>query len=181
MGFSIAGCRIRVIDANGIECPAMTMGEIVVSGENVMRGYFNKSLTGMAAPLEWLPTGDCGYKDVDGVLSVTGRLDAMINRNGLNVYPEYVVSVLEQCPAVRRAAVGCLPRAFSNDVVVAFVELSEAVAEQTAVAVIRSHIRKHLDSRKHPDDIAIRTAFPLTASGKIHIARLIQDYGNALT
>lgn len=173
-GYPIKGCRVRVMNEHGVECAPGEVGEIVVAGPNVMRGYFPEGMREACDKTAvWLKTGDTGHHDADGVLFVHGRLDTMFVRNGLNIHPEYIRAVFEKCPTVSKAEVVYTEHGKSSGRLLAFVELNGNASEQDAFRQIREHLAEHLDIRKHPDEIVIVNGFPFTPSGKIDIKRLL--------
>jgi acyl-CoA synthetase (AMP-forming)/AMP-acid ligase II len=89
------------MDAAGHFLPRGEIGEIVVAGPQVMRGYFNDSTHNVSAFTHgWFRTGDQGYMDADGYLFITGRLKEMINRGGEKIAPREVDEVFLEHPAV---------------------------------------------------------------------------------
>lgn len=176
VGYPIKGCRIRVTNKHGEECAPGEVGEIEVTGANVMRGYFPEGLyRPCRKPTDWLSTGDEGHLDPDGVLFVHGRLDTMIVRNGLNIHPEYVSSVLEGCADVGKAVVTNVEHERLGGRLLAFVELRSGVTEHDAMSRIREHLSEYLDIRKHPDEIIFVPNLPLTPSGKVAIKILLKE------
>lgn len=102
-GVPIYGVDVRIVDPFGIEISAPgEMGELVVSGSNVMQGYFNdRERTKKALHNGCLHTGDLAYWDQNGFLCVKGRKDDMIIRAGMNVYPVEIENIISKDPRVR--------------------------------------------------------------------------------
>ena len=177
VGYPIKGCRIRVMNKNRKECASGDVGEIEVSGPNVMRGYFPYGMRGIRPKkAAWLKTGDSGYRDTNGALFILGRLDTMFVHNGLNIYPEYVSMVLEKCPAVRKAEIAHVAHGRQGARLLAFVELHRELSQQGALSQIHDYLMEHLDTRKHPDEIVIVRGFSLTPSGKIDVRQLLEEH-----
>jgi long-chain acyl-CoA synthetase len=111
IGLPIAGVEIGVVDAHGDEVPSGAVGELVIRGHNVMKGYWgDPQATAEAIDADgWFHTGDLGRRDADGFLFVVGRTKDVIIRGGLNVYPREVEDVLHEHPAVLEAAVVAVP------------------------------------------------------------------------
>ncbi|WP_343952413.1 AMP-binding protein, partial [Tsukamurella spumae] len=108
IGKPIWGVELRAVDLDGAELPpgADNVGEIVVRGHNVMKGYYKRpDATAEALRNGWLHTGDLGYRDEDGYFFIVDRLKDLVIRGGYNVYPREVEEVLYTHPDVVEAAV----------------------------------------------------------------------------
>ena len=107
------------------------MGEIVLRGDNIFKGYFkNPEATEKAFENGWFHTGDIGYRDADGFFYIADRKSDMIIRGGENIYPREIDDLLYTHPAVASAAVIGVPDDLYGEEVAAFVVLkpgSEAV------------------------------------------------------
>jgi len=106
IGTALDGIDIKMVDENGREVPRNTIGELIVRGGNVMKGYY-KDEAATAAVLKdgWLYTGDLGRMDEEGYIFLTGIKKRMIITSGFNVYPREVETVLELHPAVKECRV----------------------------------------------------------------------------
>ncbi|NLA39823.1 MAG: long-chain fatty acid--CoA ligase [Smithella sp.] len=106
IGTALDGIDIKIVDENGREVPRNTVGELIVRGGNVMKGYY-KDEEATAAVLKdgWLYTGDLGRMDEEGYIFLTGIKKRMIITSGFNVYPREVETVLEMHPAVKECRV----------------------------------------------------------------------------
>jgi long-chain acyl-CoA synthetase len=106
IGTALDGIDIKIVDENGREVPRNTVGELIVRGGNVMKGYY-KDEAATAAVLKdgWLYTGDLGRMDEEGYIFLTGIKKRMIITSGFNVYPREVETVLELHPAVKECRV----------------------------------------------------------------------------
>ena len=106
IGTALDGIDIKIVDENGREAPRNTVGELIVRGGNVMKGYY-KDEAATAAVLKdgWLYTGDLGRMDEEGYIFLTGIKKRMIITSGFNVYPREVETVLEMHPAVKECRV----------------------------------------------------------------------------
>lgn len=157
---------VRIVDEEGKTVPPDALGEIVVAGPTVMKGYYkNETATAQTIRNGELFTGDMGYLDTDGDLWVVQRRSDLILSGGENVYPAEVEAVLTQHPAVARACVVGLPHAEWGQQVAALVEL-ELGAQVTAAALLEFS-RQRLAGYKQPRRISFTDALPQTASGKI--------------
>ena len=114
VGRPLWGVDIEVADANVddriVPLPAGELGEIVVRGHALFKGYLGNPEASAAAVVDgWFRTGDLGTKDADDIVTIVDRLKDMIVRNGYNVYPSEVEDVMMRHPAVAFAAVFGLP------------------------------------------------------------------------
>ena len=109
-GRATLGCEVRIVDADDKPVPHGTVGEIVVRGENVMMGYWERpEETARAVIGGWMHTGDGGYMDDDGFIYVVDRVKDMIISGGENVYSVEVENAITQHPAVAQCAVIGIP------------------------------------------------------------------------
>lgn len=164
------GAEIRVIDEQGREVPRGEVGEIVVRGPMVTRGYWKlPEATAQAFRDGWFHTGDGGRMADDGHLFIADRLKDMIITGGENVYPAEVEAALRGHPAVSEAAVIGLPDARWGETVHAVVVLSAgADIDPAAVAdTLQAWCRTQLAGFKCPRSFSIRQNMPLSAAGKV--------------
>jgi long-chain acyl-CoA synthetase len=106
VGRSHSVVEVRVVDEQGWRLPAGTSGEVIVRGATVMQGYWaDESATASALRDGWLYTGDIGFFDADGYLTLLDRSKDVIISGGSNIYPREVEEVLLEHPAVAEAAV----------------------------------------------------------------------------
>lgn len=164
VGRPMSHVRLRILDADGRGVPAGSLGEVVADGPAVASGYW-KGEPSQGSPFRdgsyW--TGDLGFLDDGGFLTVRGRTDALINVGGLKVYPLEVEQALLGFPAVREAAVVGVSDAFGGQVVFAAVTLQHPATEKDLLA----HCRAQLADYKVPRRVEIRTELPRTATGKV--------------
>ncbi len=106
VGIPLPGQEIRIVDASGAPLPQGELGEVIIKGPNVMRGYLNRpEETAKTVVDGWLHTGDIGRLDEDGYLVLVDRAKDMIIRGGENIYPKEIETVAYQLPAIAEAAV----------------------------------------------------------------------------
>ena len=159
--------QVRVVNKVGASVPCNEIGEVLVRGPTVMRGYFNnlEATAHAISPDHELHTGDLGYLDGEGDLWIVQRRSDLIVTGGENVFPAEVERVLRQHPAVREAFVMGLPDVEWGQRVGALVVLQEG-AEITADALI-AHARLHLAGYKLPRLLRFVAQLPLLVNGKI--------------
>jgi long-chain acyl-CoA synthetase len=157
---------IKIFDENGHELPPGKVGEVVIKGPTVMKGYWNKpEETAEALRDGWLYTGDIGYMDEDGYLFLTERKKDLIIRGGENIYPKEVEDVLYKHPQVLEAAVVGVPDPTYGEEVKAFVVLKtpNSVSEQELI----DFCKQYLPTYKRPKSIQFMESLPKSDVGKI--------------
>jgi len=166
VGLPIWGCEVQVVDACGTRLPAGEIGEVLVRGHNVMKGYLNQpETTARTIQQGWLHTGDWGYLDEDGYLYLKGLKKDMLIRAGLNVYPREIEVVLEEHPSVAEAAVIGLPDRVRGEEPHAFVVLRHR--EDDMEKVLKNWCRERLSGYKCPRSIVLCEALPRNEGGDI--------------
>jgi long-chain acyl-CoA synthetase len=142
------------------------IGELVVRGVNVMRGYHGDPEGTAAAFTEgWMHTGDLGYVDEDGYFFIVDRKKELIIRGGYNIYPREVEDVLHTHPAVAQVAVVGVPDDRLGQEVKAFVSLR--AGRHATEAELIEHVRERIAAYKYPRTVEVRDTLPLNATGKI--------------
>lgn len=168
--------ELKIVDADGNECDANDIGEVLVSGPNAMLGYWNNpEQTQQALQDGWVHTGDAGYVDNDGFLFLVDRVKDMIVTGGENVYSAEVENVVSQHPAVLQVAVIGIPDAQWGEAVHAVIRLKADV--QFDEEEFYRFCRADLASYKCPRSIDIIDGpLPTTSVGKISKKDLRQPY-----
>ncbi len=166
IGKPIWGVEVRIADADGREVPVGEVGEILVRGHNVMKGYYKRpEATAETLVDGWLHTGDLGRRDEDGYVFVVDRLKDLVIRGGYNVYPREVEEVLYEHPHVVEAAVLGRPDERLGEEVVAFVAITEGVVVEEGEIV--EFCRERLAAYKYPRAVRILPDLPKGSTGKI--------------
>jgi len=177
VGKPLGNTQVRVVDDNDEDVPPGQRGEILLKGDGVMKGYYNKpELTEKALRGGWYHTGDMGILDEEGYLYFAGRKDFLIKSGGLFVAPEEVEKTILQHPAIAEAAVIGVPDEKWGQVVKAIVYLK---SEMTATEdEIKEHCRKHLARFQVPKSVEFTEELPReSAYGKISREELLKIYG----
>ncbi len=169
------GNEVMIFDENRNVCADNVIGEIVVRGDNVMKGYFNNPTATREALDEngWFHTGDLGYRDERGYIFVTGRLKELIIRGGENIAPREIDDVLYRHPAVFEAAAFGVPDSHYGQEVMACVTLKPDT--QCSQNQLMEHCRELLGEIKCPKNIYIRDELPRGPSGKIQRLKLAES------
>ncbi|HEY5348529.1 MAG TPA: long-chain fatty acid--CoA ligase [Candidatus Lustribacter sp.] len=153
--------------------PAGELGEIVIRGHAVFKGYLNNPEATRAAIVDgWFRSGDLGTKDEDGFITILDRKKDMILRGGYNVYPREVEEVLMRHPGVKAVAVIGIPHVTHGEEVVAVIVADGDVesSEETIIAWSQEHLARH----KYPRHVQYVEAMPLGPSGKV-LKRELRD------
>lgn len=169
---SLTQCRIRDPET-GLDQPAGGLGEVLVTGPQVMAGYLNNPAA-TAATIDsdgWLHTGDLGYVDADGFLFIVDRVKELIKYKGFQVAPAELEALLVTHPAIADAAVVGRPDEEAGEVPVAHV-VRRAGAEVTADEV-KAFVAAKVASFKRLADVRFIDTVPKSPSGKI-LRRLLK-------
>lgn len=167
---------VRIVDAEGRDCPAGVPGELIIRNAVMMAGYYkDPAQTAEALRGDWLYTGDIAYRDEDGEFFFVDRKKELIRRRGENISPAEVEAVLNAHPAVAEAAVVGVPSEFSEEDVVACVVLrgpGAATADD-----LRAWCAARLAAFKVPAEIYFLDALPKTTTQKVQRESLRAVFG----
>lgn len=168
VGIGFPSTDYKVVDlAEGIkEVSPGELGELIVKGPQVMKGYWNMpEETAVTLKEGWLYTGDIAKVDDDGYLYIVDRKKDLIIASGYNVYPRDVEEVLYEHPAVREAVVIGIPDAYRGETVKAVLVLksNQKISEQEII----DYCRKNIAAYKVPQLVEFRDELPKTIVGKI--------------
>lgn len=166
IGEPIYGCEVKVFDNDQNECPVGEVGEIVIRGYNVMKGYYRRpEATAEALRSGWFHSGDMGKQDEDGYFFIVDRKKDMIIRGGFNVYPREVEEVLYSHPAVKEAAVVGVPDDEYGEEIKAYVALKNP--DELSEDDLLEFCRENLGATKYPRHYEILPELPKGSTGKI--------------
>lgn len=166
VGKAIPGVSVKVVDEQSKEVLPGVKGEIIVKGENVMKGYYKKPKeTAIVIKDGWLHTGDIGMYDEDGFLYIVGRIKNIIISGGLNIYPEEIEEVLRSIPDVVEAVVLPKNHEMLGEIPVAKVVLKDN--SEISQSDILNYCRNKLEVHKVPSEIAIVDKIEKTYNGKV--------------
>jgi long-chain acyl-CoA synthetase len=160
------GNEMKIVDEDDREVVDGVLGEIVLRGENILKGYYkNPEATAIAFRGGWFHTGDIGYRDPDGFFYIVDRKSDMIIRGGENIYPREIDEVLYQHPSVAAAAAIGVPDSLYGEEVAAFIVLKDG-ATATEDEVI-SFCRQQLADYKCPKTVSFVKEIPKGPTGKL--------------
>ena len=169
------GVEVAIMDmaATGQLQKTGDIGEIVIKGDNVMHGYNNNPEANAEAFVDgWFRTGDQGFLDAEGYLSLTGRIKELINRGGEKISPLEIDGILLKHPAVAEAVCFAVPDEKYGEVVHAAVVLKGDADEEA----IREYCREQMAGFKLPDVVYIADSLPRTATGKIQRRHMVAAF-----
>jgi len=156
--------EIAILNESGDELHSGATGEVSIKGPNVFSGYEgNAAANAESFSNGWFRTGDQGFVDSDGYLTLVGRIKELINRGGEKISPREIDETLLTHSAVAEAVCFGIPDRVYGEEVAAAVVLKDAATEKELVA----HCHLSLADFKCPKKIYIVEAIPRTATGKI--------------
>jgi len=175
-GWAAPSAEVKIVDAQDDEVPRGTVGEIVVRGPMVMKGYWNQpEATAQVLRNGWMHTGDLGTMDEDGFVYVVDRLKDMIITGGENVYSAEVENVISHHPAVSMCAVIGIPSPEWGETVHAIAVSKEGFTLDPESLL--AHCRDRVAGYKCPRSVEIRQQpLPLSGAGKILKNELRQPF-----
>jgi acyl-CoA synthetase (AMP-forming)/AMP-acid ligase II len=171
-----AGPEIAIMAAGGQLLAPGEVGEVVIRGPSVTRGYRNNPAANAASFTDgWFHTGDQGVLDDEGYLTLTGRLKEIINRGGEKVAPLEVDNVLSAHPAVAQALTFAMPHPKLGEEVAAAIVLKEG--QSASESEIRDFAAERLADFKVPRKLVFLDEIPKGATGKLQRIGLAERLG----
>jgi len=166
IGIPVRGVEMRVVDDDGKEVAAGEVGEIAISGPNVMKGYWQRDeATAEAVKDGWFHTGDMARTDDDGYFYIVDRKKDLIIRGGYNVYPREVEEALYEHEAVAEVAVVGVPHDQLGEEVAAAVALKPGAS--ATEEELQAFAKERLAAYKYPRHLWIVDSLPKGPTGKI--------------
>jgi long-chain acyl-CoA synthetase len=166
IGTPIRDVQMAVVDEHGRQLPAGEVGEIVIRGPNIMKGYWQRpEATADAIRNGWFHSGDLAKVDEDGYFFIVDRKKDLIIRGGYNVYPREVEEVLYEHPAVAEAAVLGIPDAEWGEEVGACVALKAGA--EAGTDELQAWVKERIAAYKYPRVVWFVPELPKGPTGKI--------------
>ena len=166
VGIPLNGIKVKIVDSYDVELPSRSIGEIVVSGDNIMKCYINvKSLDECRVIRGWLYTGDLGYFDDDGYLYIADRKkDLIISKEG-HIYPREVEEVINSFEGVKESAVVGKELNDGYEEPVAF--LVQSSQNLINIDNLKKYLKGFLANYKIPKEYIVIEELPRNSRGKI--------------
>jgi len=179
IGLPIPGTVVEIVSLEDGKTvlPPKEKGEVVVSGPQMMKGYYKRD-TETAAVIKngRLHTGDVGYMDADGFVYLVDRVKDLVLVGGYNVYPRHIEEVIYTHPAVEECIVAGVPDKLRGEAVQAWVKLR--TGESVSVDTLKAFLKDKLSPTEMPKKIVIRDLpLPKTAVGKLSKKDLLAEEG----
>jgi long-chain acyl-CoA synthetase len=178
IGTPLPDTESRLVDPDtGAEVSGDGVGELVVRGPQVMKGYFNNPLATESVLRDgWLFTGDMARKDADGYYTLVDRKKDIIKTSGFLVFPAEVEEVIRAFPDVAEAAVVGVPDAERGELVKALLVAQDGGLD---LAALQEHCRRHMGSHKRPRQFEVVKELPKNFLGKVLRRKLRENPGAA--
>ena len=171
VGRELDGVEVRIATEAGL-ASAGEVGAVQVRGQNLFREYWNNpDATAAAWASGWFDTGDSGFCDDTGYLTLVGRKNDLIITSGFNVYPQVVERVINDCPGVRESAIIGVPDNRKGERVVAVVVREDPTLDETRLRMFWS---ERLVDYQRPKSVVFVDALPRNTMGKV-LRRALRD------
>jgi len=167
VGKPLAHVSVQIVDVNNQPVALGQVGELLVKGFGVMKGYYRmpEKTTEAIDADGWLHSGDLATMDAAGYIRIAGRIKDMIIRGGENVYPAEVESFLMRHPAIKQAQIVGIPDPYMGEEAAAFIQTREG--HTLSAAEVEAYCRANISRHKLPKYIRFVDTYPLTPSGKV--------------
>jgi long-chain acyl-CoA synthetase len=173
VGPALPGVEVKIVDDDLMEVPVGEAGEIIVKGDNVMRGYYKREdATAENIINGWLLTGDIGKVDEDGYIYILDRKKDLIISKGVNIYPREIEEICLKFDGIKECAVIGLKDEQNGEIPVAFVEFEDNT--EIKESELKKFLKLHLANYKIPKHIYFVKELPKNATGKV-LKRVLRD------
>lgn len=174
IGIPMPDTDCQIIDDHGNKLGTKSVGELLIKGPQVMKGYWgNEEETKASLQNGWLHTGDLAMMDDDGYFYIVGRKKEMIIVGGFNIYPQEIEGVLYEYPDIQEAAVAGIPHEKHGEIVKAFVVPKKG--SQIDLDELKGYCYSKLTPYKVPKSFEIRESLPRNTVGKLLKRLLVKE------
>ncbi|MEW5913633.1 MAG: AMP-binding protein [Thermodesulfobacteriota bacterium] len=171
IGLPYENIKMKVVDFEDHTLDSNQVGEILISGPNVFKGYFKEpEATAKAVVNGWLHSGDLGYRDDDGYYFLTGRIKELIIRGGINIYPKEIEDIIATYSKIAQVAIIGIPDEIWGERVHACIISKEN--QRVTVEEINNYLKDKIASFKIPNTLSLHREFPMGGLGKIKKQKL---------
>lgn len=178
IGTPIWGCEMKVMRDDGAFAGVGEVGEIVLRGHNLMKGYYKKPGATESVIVDgWFHTGDLAKMDEDGYFFIVDRKKDLIIRGGMNIYPREIEEVIYAHPDVVEVCVIGVPDKARGEEVKAYVALRKGAP--TTPEEIRAYCQERMARYKVPKEVEILAALPKGPTGKL-LKRKLREMAGAI-
>ncbi|MBV9228245.1 MAG: AMP-binding protein [Chloroflexi bacterium] len=168
--------RIMSLEAPDKEVARGQEGELVFKGPQIMKGYWQRpEATAEVLQDGWLRTGDIGWMDEDGYITIVGRAKELIKASGYSVFPAEIESFFYKNEAIHEVAVIGVPDPYRGETIKAYVVLKPDYQDKVTEQDLLEWGRTHMAVYKAPRMVEIRQSLPHTGSGKLLKRLLAQE------
>ncbi|MCG8483420.1 MAG: long-chain fatty acid--CoA ligase [Clostridia bacterium] len=175
IGVPIENVTVKIVNSEGKELPKGEIGELIVNGPNVMKGYYNlPEVTEKTIVDNWLFTGDMAYEDDEGYIYIVDRLKDVVIVSGMNVYPREIEEIIYQYEGVVEAAVIGVADKTRGEVTIAYIATKDNHIFD--VQGLKNFLRENLAGFKLPKKVYLKDELPKNATGKIMKKILREEY-----
>jgi len=173
VGPAIPGVEVKIVDDDLMEVPLGEPGEIIVKGDNVMKGYYKREdATAETIINGWLLTGDIGKMDEDGFIYILDRKKDLIISRGVNIYPREIEEVCLKFDGVKECAVVGKKDESHGEIPIAFIEVEDG--KNVDIRKLKKFLKENLANYKVPREIYIVDNLPKNATGKV-LKRVLRE------
>ena len=174
VGTALYEYEMKIVDEEMNEVHRGMIGDIIVKGDNVMKGYLNRPTATEETIINgWLLTGDMGYMDDEGFLFIVDRRKDLIISKGINIYPREIEEVIDVFEGVSASAVIGIVDEKHGEIPIVYIELSEEHDSLDEVG-LKKYMREHLANYKIPKQIHVIDELPKNATGKV-LKRVLKE------
>lgn len=174
IGIPVPDTDSRIVDQDHNELGVNAVGELLIKGPQVMKGYWNNEVvTNNALKNGWLHTGDLSIMDEDGYFYIVGRKKEMIIAGGFNIYPQEIENVLFQHPDVNESAVVGIPDPEKGEIVKAYITPKDGCLID--LEELKGYCYQNLTPYKVPKLFEIIDVLPRNTVGKLLKRKLVED------
>jgi Acyl-CoA synthetases (AMP-forming)/AMP-acid ligases II len=174
IGMPFPDTEVAIFSPEGKPLPVREVGELVIRGPQVMKGYWNNPKESeIVLRAGWLHTGDLGFMDEDGFFTIVDRIKDVIIAGGFNIYPREIEEVLYEHPAVMEASVLGIKDPYRGETVKAYIVLKKG--SYVSAAQLDVWCRQRLAAYKVPHLYEFRESLPKTMIGKVLRRKLLEE------
>lgn len=175
VGLPFPSYEVKVVDDDIVEVGTLEVGELIVKGDCVMQGYFNrKEATDETIINGWLKTGDYAKVDEDGFVYIVDRKKDIIISKGINIYPREIEELLYKIEEVDQVAVIGEKDENNDETPIAFIRLKKDCEEKMDDTMIKRFLKEYLANFKIPRHVYFVDELPLNATGKV-LKRVLKE------